>query len=100
MRATLLAALLLCAPAAFAGSCWTGGLPDGSTRHSKCYASQFDHILRGTPTLSKDDPGATSYRSVWRRIDADAFEVRRETPGGDGWNTGFSVVHRRAGAAP
>lgn len=167
MRAKLLTALLLCAPAALAGpldgfgwfadlagACWTGEVPDGKTQHSQCYTSQFDRFLRGTavlwterdgvreeqfsgdslfaldepsgrivyyiwgsngshsrheayytgdellfPVARRDDPAVTSYRSAWRRIDADTFEVRREVPDGDGWRTEFSVLYKRAGAA-
>lgn len=167
MRATLTVALLFCTSAALAGpldgfgwfaslvgSCWRAEFPDGKTRHSQCYTSQFDRYLRGTAVLSseqdgvvserfsgdslfaldeasgrityyiwgsngshgrheayyagdelvfpvarKDDPAVTSYRSVWRRIDAETFEVRRETPDGDGWNTELTVVYRKVGAA-
>lgn len=167
MRAILMSALLLSAPVALAGpldgfgwfaslvgSCWVGKFPDGRTRHTQCYTSQFDRYLRGTAVLSteqggvakdqfsgdslfaldessgrivyyiwgsngshgrheahysgdelvfpiarKDDPAVTGYRSVWRRIDAETFEVRRETPDGDGWDTELTVVYRKVGAA-
>lgn len=64
-------------------------------RHEAYYAS--DELV--FPVARKDDPAVTSYRSVWRRIDADTFEVRRETPDGDGWNTELIIVYRRVGAA-
>ena len=168
MRALMLSVALLAttaAPAApldgfgwfasLVGSCWAGSFPDGRTRHTQCYTSQYDRFLRGTaqlateqdgatkeqfagdsvfardeatsrivyyiwgsngshgrheafyegeelvfPVQRKDDPAATAYRSVWRRIDADTFEVRREVPEGAGWKTELTVVYRRAGAAP
>jgi hypothetical protein len=50
------------------------------------------------PVPSRDDPARILYRSVWRRIDTDTFEVRRERPGDDGWTTELTVVYRRAAA--
>ena len=168
MRAVLSATfLLLAAPvvsagalanfgwfAGLVGSCWSGQFPDGKTRHSQCYTSQFDRFVRGTATLSgehdgqmtdqffgdsvfawdekdqkivyyiwgsdgshgryeasyagdelvfpvrsRKDPAVIAYRSVWRRIDADTFEVRRESPDAAGWKTELTVVYRRDGAA-
>lgn len=63
------------------GSCWVGTFPDGKTQHSHCYTSQF--------------PARLAYRSVWRRIDAQSFEVRREVPQGDGWRTELTVRYRK-----
>jgi hypothetical protein len=40
-------------------------------------------------------PIRSAYRSVWRRIDADSFEVRREVPDGSGWKTVLTVVYRK-----
>jgi hypothetical protein len=128
------------------GSCWVGTFPDGKTRHSHCYTTQFDRFIRGTATLAVDgtdkfagdsvfawdekeqrivyyiwasdgshrshearyagdelafpiysqkDPGKVLYRSVWRRIGADSFQVRREVPEGSGWKTELTVVYRR-----
>jgi hypothetical protein len=48
------------------------------------------------PVPDKNDATKVAYRSVWRRIDADTFEVRRERPGGDGWTSELKVVYRRA----
>ena len=31
-----------------AGSCWTGVHPDGATRDTQCYSSQYGRFLRGT----------------------------------------------------
>lgn len=66
------------------------------SRHEAFYAG--DELV--FPVQRKDDPAVIEYRSVWRRIDADQFEVRRETPEGSGWKTELTVVYRRAGAAP
>ena len=39
------------------GSCWIGTFPDGTTQHSHCYSSQFDHFIRGTATLAIRENG-------------------------------------------
>lgn len=39
------------------GHCWTGLLPDGSTRHAHCHSSQFGSFIRGTSTLSRIGEG-------------------------------------------
>jgi hypothetical protein len=36
-----------------AGSCWTGGHPDGRTRDTQCFEIQFDRFLRSTTHLSE-----------------------------------------------
>jgi len=160
------AALLLAAPVSMAtppagfgwfadlvGACWSGRFPDGKTRHTQCYTSQFDRFVRGTaklsgehdgelkdqffgdslfawdekdqkivyyiwgsdgsharheasyagdellfPVRSRKDPTVIAYRSAWRRIDADTFEVRRESPDGTGWKTELTVVYHKDGA--
>lgn len=40
-------------------------------------------------------PIRSAYRSVWRRIDAESLEVRREVPDGSGWKTQLTVVYRK-----
>lgn len=47
------------------------------------------------PIASKEDADRVAYRSVWRQIDADRFEVRREVPDGDGWKVELRVEYRR-----
>jgi hypothetical protein len=49
------------------------------------------------PVPDKSDATKVAYRSVWRRIDSDTFEVRRERPSGDGWGAELKVVYRRTG---
>ena len=72
------------------------GSDGGHGRHEAFYAG--DELV--FPVQRKSDPAVTAYRSVWKRIDEDTFEVRRETPDGDGWKTELTVLYRRAGAAP
>jgi hypothetical protein len=50
------------------------------------------------PVPSRADPATVAYRTVWRRLDADSFEVRRERPKGDAWATELTVVYRRTAA--
>jgi hypothetical protein len=50
------------------------------------------------PVPRRDDAAQILYRSVWRRIDADTFEVRRERPEAGGWTTELTVVYHRAPA--
>jgi hypothetical protein len=52
------------------------------------------------PVRSRKDPTVIAFRSVWRRIDTDTFEVRRESPDGAGWKTELTVVYHKDGAAP
>jgi hypothetical protein len=49
--------------------------------------------------VSARPPGskAAEMRSVWRRIDADTFEVTREKKHGEAWEPVFSVTYRRVG---
>lgn len=49
------------------------------------------------PVISRKDPTKIAFRSVWRRIDASSFEVRRETPDGTGWKTELTVLYRKRG---
>ena len=66
---------------------------DGShSSHEARYAGQE----LAFPIQSRKEPGKVAYRSVWRRIDADSFEVRREVPDGAGWKTELTVVYRRS----
>lgn len=69
---------------------------DGSHRQlDASYAG--DELVFAVP--SRADPRTIAYRSVWRRIDADTFEVRRERPNDGAWTTELTVVYRRSGAA-
>jgi hypothetical protein len=43
-------------------ACWVGTFPDGKTRHSHCYTSQFDQFIRGTATLSGEHDGQVADR--------------------------------------
>lgn len=47
------------------------------------------------PVTSRTDPSRVSYRSVWRRLDASTFEVRRERPREDQWTTELAVTYRK-----
>ena len=47
------------------------------------------------PVESRKDPGRIAYRSVWRRLGDDAFEVRRERPNEAKWDVELRVVYRR-----
>ena len=42
---------------ALPGSCWTGRLPDGITRHTHCYSAQFGKYVRGTARLESEKEG-------------------------------------------
>lgn len=42
------------------GHCWSGLLPDGSTRHTHCYTAQFGTFIRGTSTLTRNGEGERS----------------------------------------
>ena len=47
------------------------------------------------PVESRKEPGQIAYRSVWRRLGDDAFEVRRERPSAGEWKAELRVVYRR-----
>ena len=66
---------------------------DGSHRQLE---AQFIGEELAFPVSSRKDPNQVAYRSVWRRLGNDAFEVRRERPSGMGWSTELTVVYRRA----
>jgi hypothetical protein len=68
---------------------------DGSYRQME---AQFVGEELQFPVPSRDDPSRILYRSVWRRIDADTFEVRRERPQEGGWTRELTVDYRRAAA--
>lgn len=68
---------------------------DGSYRQLEAYVVGDELHF---PIPSRDDPARILYRSAWRRIDADAFEVRRERPQESGWVTELTVVYRRVAA--
>jgi hypothetical protein len=52
------------------------------------------------PVESRKQPGQIAYRSVWRRLGDDAFEVRRERPSASEWNVELRVVYRRISLDP
>ena len=70
---------------------------DGS--HGRLEASWLGDEL-AFPVPSRKDPAQIAYRSVWRRLAPDAFEVRRERPAGAAWSTEFTVTYRKAPPAP
>jgi hypothetical protein len=53
------------------------------------------------PITLRANPRKVVYRSVWKRIDKDTFEVRREKPDADEkkWTEELKVTYRRAPAA-
>ncbi len=65
---------------------------DGSHRQ---LAAQFVGDELVFPVPSRKAPSEIAYRSVWRRISADVFEVRRERPAGGAWSTELTVVYKR-----
>lgn len=69
---------------------------DGS--HQRLEARYIGEEL-AFPVPSRKDPAQIAYRSVWRRISDDSFEVRRERPAAGAWSTEMSVVYRRVGAS-
>ena len=52
------------------------------------------------PVFGKKDPSQVAYRSVWRRLGPDTFEVRRERPGAGAWSTELTVTYRKAPLVP
>lgn len=65
---------------------------DGSHRqlHAE-YAGDELHF----PVPMRADPARISYRSTWRRVNAETIEVRRERPTGDVWTTELTVTYRK-----
>ena len=65
---------------------------DGSHRqlHAE-YAGDELHF----PIPTRADPARISYRSAWRRVDAETIEVRRQRPAGDDWTTELVVTYRK-----
>jgi hypothetical protein len=47
------------------------------------------------PVASKKDPRVITHRSVWRRLNPETFEVRREIPEAGSWKTTLRVVYRK-----
>ena len=53
------------------------------------------------PVPARDDPSKVAFRSVWKRIDADTLEVRRERPAAEkGWREELKVTYRRSPGPP
>jgi hypothetical protein len=65
---------------------------DGSLRG---LAARYEGDELVFPVPARDDPSRIAYRSVWKRIDADRFEVRRERPVDGGWRSDLTVTYRR-----
>ena len=65
---------------------------DGSHRqlHAE-YAGDELHF----PVPTRAEPAKISYRSAWRRIDAETIEVRRQRPAGADWTTELVVTYRK-----
>lgn len=51
------------------------------------------------PVMTRADPPKVAFRSVWRRVDDDTLEVRRERPVENGWSTILKVTYRKGPAA-
>jgi hypothetical protein len=68
---------------------------DGSLSSHAAYYEGDELVF---PVESRKEPGRIAYRSVWRRLDPDSIEVRREVPEGDGWTTTLTVLYRRSPA--
>lgn len=51
------------------------------------------------PIPSRTEPQKVSLRSVWRRVDSNTFEVRRERLADGAWKQEFAVTYRRAGTS-
>lgn len=70
---------------------------DGSYRQLEArYVEDELHF----PIPSRTDAQKIVLRSVWRRIDANSFEVRQERPQGSEWRIDLVVTYRRDGPAP
>jgi hypothetical protein len=67
---------------------------DGSHRRLEAQYAGAELVF---PVPSRADPGTVVYRSVWRLVDPDTLEVRRERPDGTAWRTEFKVSYSRAG---
>lgn len=65
---------------------------DGS--HRQLHAQFVGEELH-FPVPSRTEPARVSYRSAWRRIDENTFEVRRERPQGDQWSNELTVIYRK-----
>jgi hypothetical protein len=65
---------------------------DGSHNRLEAYYNGEELVF---PVASKKDRSTVVFRSVWRRIDASSFEVRREVPADGGWKTEFTVRYER-----
>ena len=70
---------------------------DGSHRQLSAHFSG-DEIL--FPVPSRKAPHEIAYRSVWRRVSDNAFEVRRERPAAGGWSVELTVMYRRDTTGP
>jgi hypothetical protein len=65
---------------------------DGSHRQFEArYVGEELHL----PVPARADANKIAYRSVWRRLSSDTFEVRRERPNEAEWSTELAVVYRR-----
>jgi hypothetical protein len=68
---------------------------NGSLVHGEAYYE--GELLLFPDVRSRDEEPTT--RSVWRRLDADSFEVTREARDAGSWREQFKVTYRRAAAA-
>ena len=65
---------------------------DGS--HRQLHAEYLGEEL-SFPVPTRADPAKISYRSLWRRVDAETIEVSRQRPAGDAWTTELVVTYRK-----
>ena len=68
---------------------------DGSHRQLE---SRYEGAELHFPVPSRSDPSTIAVRSVWRRLDSNSFEVRRERLVGSEWKTELVVTYHRDGA--
>lgn len=59
------------------------------------HEAHYDGIDLAFPIRNRKAPDTIAYRSLWRKIDNDSFEVHRQVPDGDGWKTELTVRYRR-----
>ena len=91
--------------AVFAGDSLFAGEPSGQRlsyyiwgtdgQHRALEANYFGDGELVFPMPSRDDPSKIAFRSVWKRVDKDRFEVRRERPVSEKWVPELTVMYAR-----
>ena len=69
---------------------------DGSYRQLE---ARYEGAELQFPVPSRSEPQKVLVRSVWRRVDASSFEVRRERLTASEWKPELTVTYRREAAA-